>query len=80
MGSRMQIERSGESPPDVSPTCKSLGSYEAEWVTSKGGKTTNRHTHRQRGGYSNHGVKVEPGSDLNELTYSRSKSWPAKET
>ena len=74
MGSRMQQERE-KADPHLNPGCRSLGQYESHWDTSetkersgippKGAKASKEH--KQRGGQSNHGLKVDPGQDLNEI-------------
>ena len=77
MGSRYQREYEGGSP-NLAPGCKSLGQYETEWPTVKGETLESpKKQHKQRGGQANHGLKVEPGQDLNELhrPHPRSKTW-----
>ena len=69
MGSRLQQEREGGSP-NLVPECKSLGSYESEWVKPARTRTSPpkfNKEHKQRGGQSNHGITVQPGQDLTHI-------------
>lgn len=64
MGSRLQQERKGGTPP-ISTECKSLGQYESEWLIPP---SSPRHQkpreHKWRGGEANHGKHVHPGDNL----------------
>ena len=78
----MQQERQGGSP-NLIPGCKSLGSYEREWDTGEKAKKLEPRSpkeHKHRGGLSNHGVRVEPGQDLNKLPihHPRRRSYSAQ--
>lgn len=78
MGSRMQMERSGGSSPNLNPGCKSLGQFESEWATPcERTRQQPSIEHKQRGGQSNHKILVEPGQDLNTIPvrHPRRKSW-----
>ena len=62
----MQQERQGGSP-NLFHGCKSLGSYESEWVKPEPRSPKMIKEHKHRGGQSNHGTMVPPGQDLNDI-------------
>jgi hypothetical protein len=64
------MERTGDAPPPVTPHCKSLGAFEAEWIHEAEQRSPK--PRQRRGGQSNHGVMLEPGQPWNPP---RSKSW-----